>query len=135
MHMHRGEAARRQPSISQGESCRGNQHCQDLELGLLVSRTSRKLISIALATHSLVFCHGSPNKLLCSSYSYKGAMRIKLVNPREMPQIKAGTQLTLVMRKRTFEKKTKQTTFVFLTRCTGILQQAILFTPRVWTFR
>lgn len=41
-----------------------DQTCRQLYLGLLVYRTMRKSISVVWATQSMVFCYGSPSKLI-----------------------------------------------------------------------
>ena len=47
---------------------RRNWTCSHLDLALPASRSVRKLISVVKATQSVVFCYGSPSKLIYLGY-------------------------------------------------------------------
>ena len=55
---------KRSSSASQRVKNSKTQHCWQLDLRLLLSRTIRKLIYSVESTQAVVFCHGKPSKLI-----------------------------------------------------------------------
>ena len=60
---HAGQCEDGHPQVKE-RGLRRNQPCWHLDLGLLVSGTERRYISVVQTTYSAMFCYGGPGKLV-----------------------------------------------------------------------